>query len=604
MEILVGAEETYRMIGLSNGDSDGSDTDIDYAFHLGAALTLSIKGQGTINSSVSLFEANDALKIELRGPQVYFFQNGVLRNVSHAPPTLPLRVDTSLFALGTHINQVRLLTCSNPQASCSDFGPWANPVGVSYTSTQLQKVGGRPDWNAGASSTNTISCLDGYVEATVTEAGTARMFGLGTDDVDQAATDIEWALYLRADNQLEVRESGGAIATVGTYAPGDLLQILVQPSGAVSYYRNGSILHASSVAAQLGATLRLDTSFSTLGGSLGGLRVVDTQGTSPSGIVCWKNMVGTQLRADGIFQSTQATGWTHGASSVHSIEGDGYVETVVAETNSYRMIGLSSSDLSPSDTDIEYALHLGGTATLAVRGPATIGTSVSLYQTGDVLRVERQGTDVLFLQNGVIRDIAGDQAAGPLYVDTSLFDVGSTLETVRLKACDSSAFPCTDLLGWQRPIGLEYTASSLRMSEGRSNAWNVGTASTQSIHCRDGYVETTVTENTTSRFFGLGVGNASPQYADVDWAFYLRSDGTLQIWENGAPVRSLGAYEPGEVLRVQVQSSGLISYFRNGNEVYSSGVAAAAESPLHLDTSFATIGATLGGLNIVSHCGP
>jgi len=292
MEIIVGSDNTDRMMGLSHGDLDGTDTDIDYAFHLDRSATLNVKGQGTSNGSVSAFQSGDVLRIESRADRVYFFQNGVLRDVSEAPPTFPLGVDTSLYAPDTRINPVALLSCSNPLATCSDFGPWENPFGVRHTDSSLRKVGGRADWNAGASSVATISCLDGFAEATVTEMNTARMFGLGIDDQNQDSTDIEWALYLRTDNQLEVRESGAPIAIVGPYQTGDILRVSVQPHGTVDYYRNGSIVHTSSVVARPDTVMRLDTSFFTPDSSLSGLRVINRQVAHPLGVVCWKNMIG------------------------------------------------------------------------------------------------------------------------------------------------------------------------------------------------------------------------------------------------------------------------------------------------------------------------
>ena len=60
---------------------------------------------------------------------------------------------------------------------------------------------------------------------------------------------------------------------------------------------------------------------------------------------------------------TAAAAWDNaGASSSQSFTGAGYVETVVGEWNTYRMIGLSDADTDAWYTTLDYAVHLGPTA--------------------------------------------------------------------------------------------------------------------------------------------------------------------------------------------------------------------------------------------------
>jgi len=76
--------------------------------------------------------------------------------------------------------------------------------------------------------------------------------------------------------------------------------------------------------------------------------------------VTWQNAVGVSIdNNNNNLTKTAPHAWGNsGASSVESLlSGDGYVTTVIAETNSTRMIGLSNGDSNQSYTDGDFFIY-------------------------------------------------------------------------------------------------------------------------------------------------------------------------------------------------------------------------------------------------------
>src|SRR5205085_217436 len=64
--------------------------------------------------------------------------------------------------------------------------------------------------------------------------------------------------------------------------------------------------------------------------------------------------------SNNLVKTSGAGWWDAGASSAESLTGAGYVQMVVAETNTERMLGLSYSDPDPSQVTFTYGIYLAG----------------------------------------------------------------------------------------------------------------------------------------------------------------------------------------------------------------------------------------------------
>lgn len=70
---------------------------------------------------------------------------------------------------------------------------------------------------------------------------------------------------------------------------------------------------------------------------------------------------------------------------------------------------------------------------------------------------------------------------------------------------------------------------------------------------------------------GLSAVSASASFDTIAYTIYARSDGGIMVYENGVLVGSYGAYQSGDVLRVErIDTS--VEYKQNGVVFYTSAV--------------------------------
>jgi YD repeat-containing protein len=161
--------------------------------------------------------------------------------------------------------------------------------------------------------------------------------------------------------------------------------------------------------------------------------------------VQWTNVSGVSVNG----ATLAATGgyWGAGASSTQMISsGDGYVEATIAETNTYRMIGLGNTDSNQSYTDIDYAWYPAADGNLYIYESGGYVGSFGPYAIGDGLRVAVEGGVVKYRKNGQLLYTSTHSPTYPLAVDTSFYNPGSTLNNVVMSNGSLSAPSGTLLL--------------------------------------------------------------------------------------------------------------------------------------------------------------
>ncbi len=98
MEFTASEASTYRIAGLSNGDSNQDYTDIDFAILLRSDTTIGIYEAGAYKGDFGTYVAGDRLRVEVQGTVVRYWKNGTLFYTSLNHPSGALRIDTSLNA--------------------------------------------------------------------------------------------------------------------------------------------------------------------------------------------------------------------------------------------------------------------------------------------------------------------------------------------------------------------------------------------------------------------------------------------------------------------------------------------------------------------------
>jgi hypothetical protein len=121
---------------------------------------------------------------------------------------------------------------------------WASLVHCAATGTGLQKTAGRDDTpDAGASSQQSITAGEGFIEFTAVETNKTRYCGLARSSAGTDFAGIDFAIKLTATSVAEVRESGAYAGEV-KYQANDVFRIAIE-DGQVKYYRNGELFHTS-----------------------------------------------------------------------------------------------------------------------------------------------------------------------------------------------------------------------------------------------------------------------------------------------------------------------------------------------------------------------
>ena len=97
---------TYRLAGLSHGDSGQGYADIDFAVYPAGDGRLYVFESGQNRGDFGPYQSGDRLAVEVVAGSVRYKKNGVIFLTRTAPLTYPLRVDTALYTPGATLVDV------------------------------------------------------------------------------------------------------------------------------------------------------------------------------------------------------------------------------------------------------------------------------------------------------------------------------------------------------------------------------------------------------------------------------------------------------------------------------------------------------------------
>ncbi len=151
------------------------------------------------------------------------------------------------------------------------------------------------------------------------------------------------------------------------------------------------------------------------------------------------------------------------------------------------------------------------------------------------------------------------------------------------------AFSQTSDVNWTKLVNA--TASGNTLTKTGSNGWNAGASSTNILAANtDGYVEISITQDNTHRFFGLTQSDDGVSFKDIDFAIFLLSNKSIRIYEAGSYKGNYGGYEIGDKIRVE-RNNGKISYKKNNTLLYTSTLT--TNSALVVDATIYHLGGTI-----------
>jgi hypothetical protein len=132
VEFTTNESTTQKMAGLSNGDVDQSQADIDYAIYLKANGVFGVYEGGVLRGqNFGTYTAGDTFRVEVSGGVVRYSKNGAAPFYTSATaPTFPLLVDTSFNTPGGTIRDAALTDASD---ACPVYDGGGTICGGSFT---------------------------------------------------------------------------------------------------------------------------------------------------------------------------------------------------------------------------------------------------------------------------------------------------------------------------------------------------------------------------------------------------------------------------------------------------------------------------------------
>ena len=113
----------------------------------------------------------------------------------------------------------------------------------------------------------------------------------------------------------------------------------------------------------------------------------------------------------------------------------------MAETNKFRMIGLSATNPNADWTSIQYAIYLTNVGTFDIRqSGATIAIPAATYVTNDVFRIAVESNVVKYYKNGSLVYSSLVVPTLPLMVDVSINEQGGTVRNAVITNYSSGVF--------------------------------------------------------------------------------------------------------------------------------------------------------------------
>lgn len=327
---------------------------------------------------------------------------------------------------------------------------------------------------------------------------------------------------------------------------------------------------------------------------------------------------------------------------------DGYLRFTYSTTALRYMVGLSRFNGDANYTSIDYALYVMGASLSIMQSGSTSGTTWPLVN-GDVLAIAREGNYIKYFKNGTLLQSTLALSANPLRADIGLYtgnvppveiSVDQSLRVVQQlqhpgPANNNGSIALTVLGGrapytysWSsgeqtasiagkargpytvtvtdadgrtasRVINLAYAPEWIDLNNTAPSAtnalvksvviydFNAAAASSNILgENTDGWLEVTVTSLSNDVMVGLSSENpADPDYAYLEYAFFIGASGALSIYESNQSRPFMGAVMPGDVLRIE-RVGGVINYYHRGVVLRTVSVPAAKK--LMVDASLRT----------------
>jgi YD repeat-containing protein len=271
------------------------------------------------------------------------------------------------------------------------------------------------------------------------------------------------------------------------------------------------------------------------------------------------------------------------AYSVNAYTGGAYVSARAGQLDKHGMFGLSDNPTASKEySTLNYAWYTVNNEDLRIYINGSDQGVFGTYSADDVLAVKYEGTTISFLKNGVVIQTFSTTASRSFYFDSSLYSPDYALNDIRFGATEASSVAAV----LQQHILSKVGGGVAWNGEVRSNGSYTGTA----------YVSAQAGQTNLHGMFGMSTNPTVNTSTTIDYAWYLKADGTVEIYEGGQPsqpVSAFGSYSVTDTFSI-AYSGNTVSYLKNGVVIKTTSTS--ANRTFYVDSSLYSPGFDLHNL--------
>ncbi len=286
----------------------------------------------------------------------------------------------------------------------------------------------------------------------------------------------------------------------------------------------------------------------------------------------WQSLTSLSLNGtNNVTKVGSSTGWDAGAFSYNQVEEGGFMETVVDETNTNRMIGLNATNTNVSYTDIDFAFYLNTGGNLLIYENGSNKGNWGSYSTGDTLRIAVVGNEVRYIQNGNIVYTSLNTPTLPLFVDLSINTVGGTLKDIYVNNTTYGLFSA--YVNGADTVHFEWQLNGSPVGSNISTYTNTGLSQGDEVTCILKIVETNGCAPDTAEFSNTITINQVDLIENV--IFAIRNDSIVEnsclfanedaAWQSSTSVEFQGSNNVTKTAGGNSWNAGAFSYNKVDN---------------------------------------
>ena len=600
-EFTASETNTFRRIGLSTTNTNSNWNTIQFAFYLRGDTQLEINESGSGNRiSGANYSSGDIFRIAVEEGVVKYYQNGNLLYVSANAPTLPLLADVSLYSVGATVTDALISNFST--------GTFVTTVTNAGTSPAFQwKLNGVDVGSNSPSYVNTSLSENDIVSCLLTpDLGGCSLISYSSNSIEISSVEnpasIDFSIaadYSASACQFSEEEISWQITSLENVGVTGSIVEKIQGgnnwnAGAASHnlvYDNGYIEFIAGQTDQARMTglsnTNTNSNYNTIEFAIY-LRNDAQMFIYENGSLRYSG--GAYISSDVFRISIEA-----GLVKYYKNGSIVYLSTVsptlpLLVDVSLRSVGSIISNVVVSNLTTG---SFTATATNAGAAPAyqwqlngsNVGTNSTTYSNG-LLNSFDTVTCIL------TPDLGGCSSTYYVSNEARILDADSPLSINFFISADTAVNACQESVEevvWDKTVFSNIEADGNNLLKIQDNSWNGDAVSLNKVY-NNGSFQFVVTETNLTRAIGLSNVNSGTNLNTIDYAFYLRNDGNLFLYENGSNRMTVGAYSTGDSLKIEVRE-GIVYYFRNGGLLRIS--TATPTMPMMVDVSMYHVGSTL-----------